>query len=215
MSQVAGKRESDQEKEWFNVAGKRESDQEKAQEWLMCVAMSQVAGKRESDQEKEAQEWIEKVVGERFPPGEPYEHALRNGVILCKLMNKLQPGLVPKINSSGGDYKMMDNLSQFQKACTAYGVPDVDLFQTVDLWDFKNIAAVTTTIFAIGRTAYKHPEWRGPSLGPRPSEEHKREWTEEQLRAGETIIGLQAGNNKGATQAGQSFGATRKILLGK
>nr|CAD7442161.1 unnamed protein product [Timema bartmani] len=104
---------------------------------------------------------------------------------------------------------------RFQKACTAYGVPDVDLFQTVDLWDFKNIAAVTTTIFAIGRTAYKHPEWRGPSLGPRPSEEHKREWTEEQLRAGETIIGLQAGNNKGATQAGQSFGATRKILLGK
>nr|CAD7442162.1 unnamed protein product [Timema bartmani] len=129
MSQVAGKRESDQEEaqEWLmcvpmsQVAGKRESDQEEAQEWLMCVAMSQVAGKRESDQvagkresdqEKEAQEWIEKVVGERFPPGEPYEHALRNGVILCKLMNKLQPGLVPKINSSGGDYKMMDNLSQ-------------------------------------------------------------------------------------------------------
>lgn len=63
--------------------------------------------------------------------------------------------------------------------------------------------------------AYKHPEWRGPSLGPRPSEENKREWTETQLRAGEGVIGLQAGTNKGATQAGQNFGATRKILLGK
>jgi len=41
---------------------------------------------------------------------------------------------------------------RFQKACTAYGVPDVDLFQTVDLWDRKNIALVTVTIFAIGRT---------------------------------------------------------------
>lgn len=63
--------------------------------------------------------------------------------------------------------------------------------------------------------AYKHPEWRGPFLGPRPSEEHKREWSEAQLRAGEGVIGLQAGTNKGANQSGQSFGATRKILLGK
>lgn len=74
---------------------------------------------------------------------------------------------------------------------------------------------VTTTIFAIGRTAYKHPEWKGPWLGPRPSEEHKREFTEEQLRAGEAIIGLQAGTNRGASQTGQSFGASRKIILGK
>ncbi len=94
------------------------------------------------------------------------------------------------------------------------------------------------TIFAIGRTvsrwhspshpffiyefiilptlqAYKHPEWRGPFLGPKPSEEHKREFTESQLRASEGIIGLQAGTNKGANQSGQNFGATRKILLGK
>jgi len=35
------------------------------------------------------------------------------------------------------------------------------------------------------------------------------------LRAGEGLIGLQAGTNKGATQAGQNFGASRKIILGK
>ncbi|XP_044259737.1 muscle-specific protein 20-like [Tribolium madens] len=174
----------------------------------------QVAGKRDPEQEKEAQAWIEAVIGERFPPV-PYEIALRDGIILCKLMNRLSPGIITKINTSGGDYKMMDNLSQFQKACVKYGVPDVDLFQSTDLWDQKNIAAVTITIFAIGRTAYKHPEWKGPWLGPRPSEENKREFTEQQLRAGEAIIGLQAGTNKGATQAGQNFGASRKIILGK
>ncbi|KAG8328498.1 Muscle-specific protein 20 [Homalodisca vitripennis] len=103
----------------------------------------------------------------------------------------------------------------FHKACAKFGVPDVDMFQTVDLWEFKNINNVTKTIYAIGRTCYKHPEFQGPFLGPRPSEENRREWTEEQLRAGEMVIGLQAGTNKGATQAGQSFGATRKILLGK
>lgn len=175
----------------------------------------QVAGKRDPEQEAEARQWIETIIGERFPPGLSYEDALRDGIILCKLMNRLQPGIIPKINTSGGDYKMMDNLSQFQKACVKYGVADVDLFQTVDLWDRKNIVHVTTTIFAIGRTCYKHPEFRGPFLGPRPSEENRRDWTEEQLRAGECVIGLQAGQNRGATQAGQNFGASRKILLGK
>ncbi|XP_046391815.1 muscle-specific protein 20-like isoform X2 [Ischnura elegans] len=182
---------------------------------VVMVLSFQVAGKRDPEQEREAQQWIEAVTGERFPPGYSFEDGLRDGILLCKLMNRLQPGIISKVNLSGGDYKMMDNISQFQKACVKYGVPDVDLFQTVDLWDKKNIANVTTTIFAVGRTAYRHPEWRGPWLGPRPSEENKREWSDEQLRAGETVIGLQAGTNRGANQSGQNFGATRKILLGK
>lgn len=70
-----------------------------------------VAGKRDPEQEKEAQAWIETVTGERFPPV-PYEYALRDGIILCNLMNRLAPGIITKINTSGGDYKMMDNLSQ-------------------------------------------------------------------------------------------------------
>lgn len=71
---------------------------------------SQVAGKREPEQEREAQHWMETVIGERFPPI-PFEDALRDGIILCKLMNRLSPGLIPKINTSGGDYKMMDNIN--------------------------------------------------------------------------------------------------------
>lgn len=71
----------------------------------------QVAGKREPEQEAEARHWIETVIGEHFPPV-AFEEALRNGIILCKLMNRLAPGIITKINTSGGDYKMMDNLSQ-------------------------------------------------------------------------------------------------------
>ena len=41
---------------------------------------------------------------------------------------------------------------RFQRACSMYGVADVDLFQAVDLIERKNIAQVTNTIFAIGRT---------------------------------------------------------------
>lgn len=44
--------------------------------------------------------------------GVSYEDAMRDGVLLCMLMNKLQLGLISKVNTSGGDYKMMDNLNQ-------------------------------------------------------------------------------------------------------
>ncbi|CAB3368225.1 Hypothetical predicted protein [Cloeon dipterum] len=175
-----------------------------------------LAGKRDAEQEKEAMEWIESVLGEKlFNRGESYEDVLRDGQVLCRLMNKIQPGSVAKINKSGGQFKMMENINLFQQALKSYGVADLDVFQTVDLYEKKDIAQVTTTLFALGRTTYRHPEWQGPYLGPRPAEENKRDFSEEQLRAGEGIIGLQAGQNKGASQAGQSLGATRKILLGK
>ncbi|KYM92576.1 PREDICTED: muscle-specific protein 20 [Acromyrmex echinatior] len=176
---------------------------------------AKIAAKRNPEQEKEAQEWIESILGKKFPPGETFEEVLKDGQVLCHLMNKLSPGSVPKINSTGGQFKMMENINLFQKALKDYGVDDVDVFQTVDLWEKKDVAQVVTTLFALGRTTYKHPEWKGPYLGPKPSDECKRDFTEEQLRAGQGVIGLQAGSNKGATQAGQSIGATRKILLGK
>lgn len=72
-----------------------------------------------------------------------------------------------------------------------------------------------TIVGLIVLQTYKHPEWRGPFLGPKPADENKRFFTEEQLKAGDTVIGLQAGSNKGATQSGQNFGASRKIIFGK
>lgn len=45
-------------------------------------------------------------------------------------------------------------------------------------------------------------KFRKPGLGPKEAEGEKRQWTPHQLKAGETIIGLQAGSNKGATQSG-------------
>lgn len=40
---------------------------------------------------------------------------------------------------------------RFLRAAQIYGVPEVDLFPANDLWELKNIAGVTQTIFAIGR----------------------------------------------------------------
>ena len=101
--------------------------------------------------DKEAQTWIEAILGEKFPAGQEYEEHLKDGQVFCKLMNILQPNAIPKINSSGGQFKMMENINNFQKALKEYGVPDIDVFQTVDLWEKKDIATVTNTVFALGR----------------------------------------------------------------
>lgn len=111
----------------------------------------QIAGKRNPEQDKEAQTWIETVLEFKFPAGEAYEEVLKDGQILCRLINKLKPGSVAKVNESGGQFKMMENINNFQKALKEYGVSDVDVFQTVDLWEKKDISQVTNTIFALGR----------------------------------------------------------------
>lgn len=49
-------------------------------------------------------------------------------------------------------------------------------------------------------------------LGPKEATENKRQFTEEQMNAGSSIIGLQMGTNRGASQAGMSFGKTRHIV---
>ena len=112
--------------------------------------------------------WIEAILGEKLPAGS-FEDVLRDGTILCKLIGKLLPGSVPKINTSGGQFKFMENINHFQTACRRYGVPDVDVFQTVDLYERRNIPAVTQCIMALGRTCYLHPEFKGPFLGPKVS----------------------------------------------
>lgn len=107
--------------------------------------------KRDTEKDAQAQEWIESLLGVKFPPGEAYEDVLRDGSVLCRLINKLAPGSVKKINETGADFKLMENINNFQKALKVYGVPDIDVFQTVDLWERKDISQVTNTIFALGR----------------------------------------------------------------
>lgn len=144
-----------------------------------------------------AQEWIEGVLGWKFPAGQTYEDTLKDGVVCCRLINKIKPGSVAKINEGGATFKLMENVQNFQKALKAYGVPDIDVFQTVDLFEKKDIGGVTNTFFALGRAVWKDPSWTGPKLGPKPADLNEREFTDEQMKAGQTMIGLQAGQNKG------------------
>ncbi|CAF1180453.1 unnamed protein product [Rotaria sordida] len=165
----------------------------------LAANQAKIAAKRDPNLDRGVQEWVEAIIGEKFPSG-PYEDALKDGVILCKLMNKLQPGAIPKFAASGGSFKLRENISLFQNAARAYGLSDAELFQTIDLFEKHNIPQVTQCIFALGRTAQKK-KFNGPTLGPKMSDANVRDFTEEQFRAGQSTLGLL---NEGMTKGTQS-----------
>ncbi|KAK0079955.1 hypothetical protein PV326_008448 [Microctonus aethiopoides] len=164
---------------------------------------------RNKEQEAEVLAWIEAVLGEKLPKGD-YEDILKDGVVLCQLINKLAPGSVKKIQTKGTNFQLMENVQRFQAAIKNYGVPQEEIFQTADLFERRNIPQVTLCLYSLGRI--KHPEYTGPRLGPKMAEKNERTFTEDQLRASEGQLNLQMGFNKGASQSGHGgFGNTRHM----
>lgn len=166
------------------------------------------AAKFDRDLAREAIDWIGRVTDDAAissvePDQDRIVEAFKNGVSLCKLINVIQPGSVKKINESKMAFKMMENIGNFLSACEAYGLVKADLFQTVDLYEGENIPQFVNGIHALGRkVGKKNPSL--PSLGPKEADKNARAFTEQQLKEGSAIIGLQMGSNRGASQAGMT-----------
>lgn len=184
---------------------------------LTAELKGKMDAKYEVEKEQEARLWIEDVIGEPLdqsvPAGEPlgpdrFHAALKDGIILCKLANKIIGGV--KFNTMKVPFKQMENINNFLSACEKYGVSKTDQFQTVDLYEKQNLWQVVLCIYALGRKAQSNG-YDGPVLGPREAQRNTRDFSEEQLKAGQGVIGLQMGTNKGASQKGMSFGNQRHI----
>ncbi|XP_035748378.1 transgelin [Egretta garzetta] len=79
----------------------------------------------------------------------------------------------------------------------------------------KDMAAGQRTLMALGSLAVTKNDgnYHGdPNWFMKKAQEHKREFTESQLKEGKNVIGLQMGSNKGASQAGMSYGRPRQII---
>ena len=174
------------------------------------VAARQEA-KRDPAREGKAKAWLQALAGEPFPAGS-FQEALKDGVYLCKAINKLSPGAVKKINTSKMAFKMMENIGNFLSGCEAYGLAKADLFQTVDLYEDQNIPLVVDCIHALGRKA-RAKGYSGPGLGPKEAAKNERFFdSEQQKKAGQSVIGLQMGTNRGASQAGMTaYGQQRQV----
>ncbi|XP_038845932.1 transgelin-2-like [Salvelinus namaycush] len=189
---------------------------------LSREVQSKIDKKYDQDLEERLTEWIIAQCGagvgqpEAGKPG--WQNWLKDGCVLCELINSLSSGNKPirKIQSSGMAFKQMEQISQFLNAAEKYGITKTDMFQTVDLWEGKDLAAVQRTLMALGSLAVTRDDgtYRGdPNWFHKKSVENKREFSEDQLNEGRSVIGLQMGTNKGASQAGMTgYGRPRQIL---
>ncbi|XP_067222370.1 transgelin isoform X2 [Chanodichthys erythropterus] len=142
---------------------------------------------------------------------------LKDGCVLCELINSLcKDKPVKKIQSSGMAFKQMEQVSQFLNAAERYGVIKTDMFQTVDLWEGKDLAAVQRTLMALGSIAVTKDDgaFRGdPNWFFKKAQENRRDFSDYQMKEGKNVIGLQMGSNKGASQSGMTgYGRPRQIM---
>merc|ERR1712233_238058 len=133
-----------------------------------CAMKSQA--KFSPERAKACMTWIEEVTGSKLGDIKDqidFAEHLKDGSVLCSLINCLQPGSVKKINTLKAPFKQAQKKS-----------------------------------------------WEGPALGVKVASENKRNFDEDTLKAGQSMIGLQYGTNKGASQAGMTpYGASRQIRL--
>ena len=110
----------------------------------------------------------------------------------------------------------MENVQAFLAGAKAYGLPDEEVFQTPDLFEARNIpqvcegveetnhlcvVQVVLCLYSLGRITQKHPEYQGPTIGPKMAAKNERNFSDEQIRQGrDATIGLQSGSNSGASQ---------------
>ncbi|XP_078602672.1 uncharacterized protein LOC144876827 isoform X21 [Branchiostoma floridae x Branchiostoma japonicum] len=119
--------------------------------------------------------WIEAVTGKQFG-NKDFRTALEDGTLLCKLMQKIQPGSIKKINNLPTPYARLDNLNLFLRACLDVGMTRNQLFEPCDLTDLttkerrdpeeerNRLKNVAITLYWLGKTSEEFPSFPGPYL---------------------------------------------------
>lgn len=127
------------------------------------------------------------MLGESFQNQSLHE-SLKSGETLCALFNKLFPGSIANINHKKMAFFQRENISVYLEACKSQGMSLVDLFDTQDLFDKKNMVSVINHFFSLSSFAQKNSaSFKGPHIGARFSDKNEREFTEEQLQKGKFI----------------------------
>jgi len=121
--------------------------------------------------------WMSSVLGGDMPafPGSDWQAIqghLKDGVVLCKLINKLNTfaglptvSFKPKATSS---FVAMNNIENFNTGCKDFGVPQTALFQTPDLVEGRkapmlNVINCLNQLGFVANSKGFTPKYEGPA----------------------------------------------------
>jgi len=135
--------------------------EEKEEEYLQ-------PGMRNPTKESQILLWTWKVLNEVTTTD--YDLYLKDGTVLCRLMNSVCPGSVQGELKYCNNKERTKNIGLFLKAAEKYGVDKKLLFEIDDLLLLRHIPKVTRCIFTLGKLAAEDDSYRGPLLGEEPYE---------------------------------------------
>lgn len=168
---------------------------------------NQVQSKYDPSKEEELRLWIKGLTGISIGPS--FQEDLKDGVILCMLMNKLQLDSVTGFQKSSKKFQQRDNISKFIEAMKNYGVKVEDLFGPNDLCENENMWQVQVSLLALKREAEAKGQQCGTDTYDKCLEKQERNFDETTTKAGQCIIQTQMDTNQCASQSGMTAPSTQ------
>lgn len=104
----------------------------------VTITMSDFAAYEFQMKQTECRDWIQRVIKEDVP--DDLHTALQDGVVLCKLVNAMFPGVIKQYNKpSSYAFKLIENINLFIQVCKKMGLVEEQLFLATDLYENKNM----------------------------------------------------------------------------
>uniref|UniRef100_A0A2K5IYJ4 Calponin n=1 Tax=Colobus angolensis palliatus TaxID=336983 RepID=A0A2K5IYJ4_COLAP len=178
--------------------------------WLSTEVKNRLLCKYDRQKEAELRSWIQGLTSLSISPD--FRKGLKDGTVLCTLINKLQQDSVPKINRSMQNWHQLENLSNFIKPMVREGMNTVDLFEASDLFESGNMRQVQVSLLALVGKAKTKRLQSGVDIGLKYWEKQKQNFDDATIKAGQCAIGLQMGTNKCTNQSGMTADGTRRHL---
>ncbi|CAI4224233.1 unnamed protein product [Auanema sp. JU1783] len=121
---------------------------------LAGAVLDKQASKFNENEARFLLEWIKGLTNESIDTNgsrDNFREQLKDGQLLCKMVNAVQPGTIKKIMKPMSNFNCLENINQFSAAARKFGVIDEETFQSVDLFDGRDLFSVSVTLQSLAR----------------------------------------------------------------
>lgn len=135
--------------------------------------------------------WISLLLDEDYT-GLTFPEILKDGTVLCRLLHRVS-GLEIPYRKSKQIFVQRENICGFINGLKKLGLNEYELFQTVDLFEEKNLKQVAICLYALSRQLQKEKIFPGPFIGPALAKKNTITFSKEVLDKGAYGFNLQYG----------------------